>query len=340
MSLDWSNLSFQYMQTDCFVVADYDGEKWGELRLETNPVMDIHIAASALHYGQECFEGIKCFRTKSGEVAIFRPDENARRMIYSADRICMVAPPEELFLAACDMAVKNNANFVPPYGTGASLYIRPLLIGTEPTVGVKASKTYRFIVLVTPVGPYYKNGFSKTVEAFAINQFDRAAPLGTGTAKVGGNYAAALIAGKVAKEAGFAIEMYTDAKEHKYVDEFGTSNFIGITKDGKYKTPSSSAILGSITNKSLQQLAADMGLEVVVEPIAVDSLEEQFAEVGACGTAAVITPIGAVHADGKVYRFNNGEVGETLTKLYNELQGIQYGDIEDRHGWLRIVEGV
>jgi len=337
--LDWKNLIFAYIQTDCFVVADYDGEKWGKLRLETNPVMDIHIAASSLHYGQECFEGIKCFKTKDGRVAIFRPEENAKRMIYSAERICMAAPPVDMFIEACEMAVKNNKDYIPPYGTGASLYIRPLLIGTEPTVGVRSSSTYRFIVLVTPVGPYYKNGFSEAVKAIAIDQYDRAAPLGTGRAKVGGNYAAALIAGKTAKAAGYSIEMFTDAKEHKYVDEFGTSNFIGITKDGKYKTPSSSSILGSITNKSLQQLAKDMGLEVIAEPIAVDSLN-QFIEVGACGTAAVITPIGSVTSMSNTYIFNDGKVGETLTKLYNELQGIQYGDIEDRHDWLYFIEGI
>jgi branched-chain amino acid aminotransferase len=339
MSLDWGNLTFKYLQTDCFVVSDYDGEKWSEPRLETNPVMDIHIAASCLHYGQECFEGLKTFRTVNGDAMIFRPDENAIRMQYSAERICMVAPPVELFLKCCDMAVRNNADYIPPYGFGSSLYIRPLLIGTEATVGVKASDTYRFIVIVTPVGPYYKNGFTQTVEAIAINQFDRAAPLGTGKAKVGGNYAAGLIAGKAAREAGCQIEMYTDAVEHKYIDEFGTSNFIGITKDGKYKTPVSSSILGSITNKSLQQLAKDMGMEVIAEPIAVDTLD-QFMEVGACGTAAVITPIGAVHAGDKVYRFNDGKVGEILTKLYNELQGIQYGLVEDRHNWLYKVEGV
>ncbi|HEX2950898.1 MAG TPA: branched-chain amino acid aminotransferase [Armatimonadota bacterium] len=337
MNLDWKNLSFQYMPTNGFVQVDYANGEWGTPEIKTDPFIPLHIAASCLHYGQACFEGAKAFRTRSGDIVLFRPDENARRIAFSADRICMQAPPEELFMEACQMVIRANAEFVPPYGTGASLYVRPLLIGTEPTVGIKASDSYTFIILVTPVGPYYKDGFSP-VDAVVIEGYDRAAPHGTGQAKVGGNYAASLKPGYMAKKLGYPVELFTDPRENKYVDEFGTSNFIGITHNGEYKTPSSSSILASITNKSLQVLAEDMGLKIVREPIALDSLD-QFAEVGACGTAAVITPISAVHYREKVFRFGKpDEAGPTLTKLFHDLQGIQYGEIADRHNWLMRID--
>lgn len=337
MSLDWKNLSFQYQPTNGFVQVDYCDGAWGTPVVKTDPYIPLHIAASCLHYGQECFEGMKAFRTRDGRVVLFRPEENARRLAFSADRICMVAPPEDLFIEACKMAVQANPEFVPPYGTGASMYVRPLLIGTEPTVGINASATYTFIVLVTPVGPYYKNGFAP-VEAVVIEGYDRAAPHGTGQAKVGGNYAASLKPGKMAKQLGYPVELFTDPRENKYVDEFGTSNFIGITTNKEFKTPSSSSILGSITNDSLQTLARDMGFTVIKEPIALEDLG-QFSEVGACGTAAVITPIAAVHYREQVFHFGSAtEAGPTLTKLFQDLQGIQYGDIPDRHHWLTEVE--
>ncbi len=337
MSLNWSQLGFAYLPTNGYVQADYANGAWGPLQVKTDPYVSMHIAANCLHYGQACFEGQKAFTTRDGAVVIFRPEENARRLARSADRLCMAAPPEALFLDACIQAVKLNREFVPPYGSGASLYLRPLLVGTEPTVGIKPSTTYTFIVLVTPVGPYYKDGF-KPVEAVVIDEYDRAAPLGTGRAKCAGNYAASLRPDKVAHEKGFPIVLFLDAREHKYVDEFGTSNFIGITPDGVYKTPDSSSILQSITNKSLQALAADLGLTVVRAPIAIDTLS-QFAEVGSCGTASVITPIHAVHYRDTVVHFGEKDrAGAVLTQLYQELQGIQYGDIADRHNWLTVVE--
>jgi branched-chain amino acid aminotransferase len=245
----------------------------------------------------------------------------------------MEAPSEELFIAACKLAVEKNIDFVPPHGTGASLYLRPLLIGTEPTVGIKPSDTYSFIVLVTPVGPYYKSGFNP-VEALVMREYDRAAPNGTGRAKTAGNYAASLLPGLIGKKKGFPIILFADPKEGKYVDEFGTSNFIGITPAGEYKTPESGSILQSITNESLQVLAEESGLKVMRGPIALDDLG-QFAEVGACGTAAVITPVQAVHDGDRVTRFGEkGVAGATLTRLYKTLQGIQYGEIPDAHGWL------
>lgn len=335
-NLDWKNLGFQYLPTHGFVQADFADGKWGPLKLKTEPYISMHIAANCLHYGQACFEGLKAFRTRAGRIALFRPERNGERLRLSADRICMEAPTVEMFVEACRMATEINREFVPPHGTGASLYLRPFLIGTEPTVGIKASSTYSFIVLVTPVGPYYKDGFSP-VEALVMEEYDRAAPNGTGRAKMAGNYAASLKPGQEAKKKGYPIVLFADPREHKYVDEFGTSNFIGITAAREYKTPESPSILQSITNESLQVLAQDMDLKVVRAPIALDSLE-QFSEVGACGTAAVITPIHAIqYRDRKLTFGRPDKAGETLTRLYETLQGIQYGEIEDKHQWLRNI---
>jgi branched-chain amino acid aminotransferase len=296
----------------------------------------MHIAANCLHYGQAVFEGLKAFNTKDGRTVLFRPERNGDRLARSAARLCMEAPDEALFVEACRKAVALNKDYVPPYGTGASMYLRPLLIGTEPTIGIKPSATYSFIVMVTPVGPYYKDGF-RPVPAMVTQDYDRAAPKGTGQAKMAGNYAASLKPGLEAKKKGYPIVLFSDPKENRYVDEFGTSNFIGITAAGEYKTPDSPSILESITNESLQVLAKDMGLKVVRGPIALDSLG-QFTEVGACGTAAVITPVGSVQHGEKKYTFGNpDQAGETLTRLYKTLQGIQYGEIPDKHGWLTAV---
>ena len=327
--LDWKNLSFQYLPTHGFVQCDFAESKWGALRIERNPYLSMHIAANCLHYGQACFEGLKAFTGKDGKTAMFRPDRNAERLRLSADRICMEAPPADLFVEACRMAVDHNRDFLPPYGTGASLYIRPLLIGTEPTIGIKASSTYSFLVMVTPVGPYYKDGFHP-VEALVMEDYDRAAPKGTGRSKMAGNYAASLRPGLEAKKKGYPIVLFADPKENKYADEFGTSNFIGITDVGEYKTPDSPSILQSITNESLQVLAEEMGLKVSREPILLDRLD-QFIEVGACGTAAVITPIKAIQYRDRKFTF---ERLETLTRLYRALQSVQYGENEDKYGWL------
>ncbi len=331
--LDWKNLGFAFLPTHAFVQLDYADGKWGALELKKDPYISLHIAANCLHYGQACFEGLKAFRTRAGEVVLFRPDANAKRLALSAERICMEAPSQDLFMEACREAVRANLDFVPPYGTGASLYIRPLLIGTEPMVGIRQSSTYSFIVLVTPVGPYYKDGFHP-VEAMVVEEYDRAAPLGTGMAKMAGNYAASLKPGAIAKAKGYPIVLFADAREKKYVDEFGTSNFMGITSEGTYKTPDSTSILQSITNESLQVLAREMGLKVVREPIELAKLG-QFTEVGACGTAAVITPIHAVQFRDRRFVFGEkAQAGATLTRLYQGLQAIQYGEAEDSHGWL------
>lgn len=333
IDLDWKNLGFAYLPTHGSVQSDFADGKWGPLTVKKDPYIPMHIAANCLHYGQACFEGLKAFTTKSGRKVLFRPDKNAERMQMSADRICMEAPSTELFVEACRMAANLNADYIPPHGTGASLYLRPLLIGTEPTIGVRASSTFSFIVLVTPVGPYYKDGFSP-VEAIVLEDYDRAAPKGTGRAKMAGNYAASLKPGMEAKKLGYPIVLFSDPKENRYVDEFGTSNFLGITADGYYKTPESGSILQSVTNESLMVLAKDMGLRVSREPIALESLG-QFTEVGACGTAAVITPVYSIQYRDRKFTFGaKDRAGTTLTSLFQALQGIQYGEVPDRHGWL------
>jgi branched-chain amino acid aminotransferase len=335
-SLDWKNLGFAFLPTNGHVQSDFKDGKWGPLEFKTDPYLPMHVAANCLHYGQAVFEGLKAFTTKDGKAVLFRPERNAERMRASADRLCMEAPSQDAFVQACRMAVDKNREFLPPYGTGASMYLRPLLIGTEPTVGIKPSSTYSFIVLVTPVGPYYKDGFSP-VEAIVTEDYDRAAPKGTGRAKCAGNYAASLKPGIVAKKMGYPIVLFTDPRENLYVDEFGTSNFIGITPDGQYKTPESPSILESITNEALQVLAKDIGLKVVRGPIRLSGLD-QFREVGACGTAAVITPVHSVQYRDRKFTFGEkGKAGETLTRLYKGLQAVQYGEAPDKFGWLTPV---
>ncbi len=331
--IEWENLGFAYRDTGAYVTAAYRDGAWEAIKTEHNPYFNIHVAATALHYGQSCFEGLKAFRQKNGRTAVFRPDENAKRMIVSARRIAMEPPDEELFVEAVTQAIRLNSEYVPPYGTGASLYVRPLLIGTSPHVGLHASEDYLFIVLAMPVGPYYKDGFFP-VKAMVQENYDRAAPLGVGNVKVAGNYAAGLIGDMAGKKKGYPICLYLDSKTHRFVDEFGTSNFFGITADGRYITPASSSILPSITNKSMQVIARDFGLSVEQRPIELDELES-FIEVGACGTAAVITPVYSITHGDTEYTFGAPDMaGEMLTRLYREIQGIQYGEIEDRHEWM------
>jgi len=333
MELDWKNLGFNYLPTNVFVQSDYAEGKWSAPDIKKDPRLSLHIAANCLHYGQACFEGLKAFRTKDDRIVMFRPDRGARRLTASAKRLCMQAPPENLFIEVCKMAIRENLDFLPPYGTGASLYIRPLLIGTQPIIGVAPSETYTFLVFVTPVGPYYKDGFFP-VNVLVVDDYDRAAAQGTGQAKIAGNYAASLLPGLQAKKQGYSIALYTDPVEHKFIDELGTSNFFGITSGGEYKTPDSPSILKSITNESLQVLAQEYGFKVIKGPIALEELD-QFIEVGACGTAAVITPIYSITRGEKQWTFGTpNEAGKTLKKLYEHLQGVQYGEREDKYGWL------
>jgi branched-chain amino acid aminotransferase len=334
--LDWSNLGFEYMQTAAYIRADFKDGHWGEPTVCTDPMFSIHVAAVCLHYGQACFEGLKAFRRKDGSVALFRPGENAERMISTAKRIMMEPPPYEIFIEAVKKTVALNMDYVPPYGTGASFYVRPLLIGTSPRIGVGPSEGYSLFSLGMPVGPYYKNGFFP-VKAYVQESYDRAAPMGVGNVKVAGNYAAGLYGDYEGKHKGYPICLYLDSARHRYIDEFGTSNFLGITKDGRYVTPESASILPSITNKSLQKIAEGMGLKVERRKIDIKELKK-FKEVGACGTAAVITPVYSVTHGDKVYTFGKeNEAGETLTKLFKEIQGVQYGEIEDKYGWMLTV---
>ena len=336
--LDWGNLSFGYIPTDYNVRCYYRNGQWGEIEVSSSETINIHIAATALHYGQEIFEGLKAFRGKDGKVRIFRLEENAKRIIESAKGIKMQPIPVELFTEMVKKVVKLNERFVPPYGSGASLYIRPLEIGTSAQVGVKPSQEYLFLILVTPVGPYFKEGIRPT-NICIMREFDRVAPKGTGRWKVGGNYAASLDAGERAHSMGYSAVLYLDPKEKKYLDECGPANFFAI-KDGKYITPASESILPSITNMTLQQLAQDMGLEVERRHITLEELEE-IQEAAACGTAAVASPIAEIDDidTGKKYVIaKDGNPGPVTTALYNKLRAIQLGEEEDVHGWNTIVE--
>ena len=335
-NIDWKNLPFGYMKTDYNVRCYYKNGKWGELETSSSEYIMLHMAATCLHYGQEIFEGLKAYRGKDGRIRLFRCRDNAQRTINSAAYIQMAAPPVELFVEAVKKAVKLNEHFVPPYESGATLYVRPLLLGSGAQVGVKPADEYLFMVFVTPVGPYFKTGF-KPVDVMITRKSDRAAPLGTGHVKCGGNYAASLPAGIEALQMGYTTCLYLDAKEKKYIDECGPANFFGI-KDNKYITPDSSSILPSITNRSLRTLAQDMGLKIECRPVEVSELDT-FEEAGACGTAAVITPIGKVFdpQTNKIYEYGS-EAGPVSTKLYNQLRAIQYGDATDTHNWIEFVE--
>ncbi len=338
LNIDWSSLSFGYMATDYNIRCYYRDGAWGEWEVSSSDTISIPIAATCLHYGQESFEGLKAFRCKDGKIRIFRPEENAYRMQDTSRGIVMPEMPTEKFLEAVEKVVKLNERFVPPYGSGASLYLRPLMLGLGQQVGVKPASEYLFMIFVTPVGPYFKEGFKPTNMAI-MRGFDRAAPLGTGTYKVGGNYAASLRSGMLAHEKGYSAVIYLDAKEKKYIDECGPANFFGI-KNNTYITPESTSILPSITNKSLMQIAADMGLNVERRPINVEELSEMD-EAGACGTAAVISPIARVDdLDlGISYQISkDGKAGEISTKLYNKLRAIQMGEEEDIHSWNMVIE--
>ncbi|MCD6332863.1 MAG: branched-chain amino acid aminotransferase [Bacteroidales bacterium] len=337
-NIDWKSLPFGYMKTDYNVRCYYRDGQWGELEISSSEYLNLHMAATGLHYGQEAFEGMKAFRGKDDKIRLFRWRDNALRMIQSARGILMAEVPEELFYRAITTAVRLNKKYVPPYGTGASLYIRPLLFGSGAEVGVKPASEYTFVVFVTPVGPYFKEGF-KPVDMMITRKHDRAAPQGTGHLKVGGNYAASLQALKEAHEGGFASSLFLDAHEKKYIDEAGPANFFGI-KNNTYITPDSHSILPSITNKSLQQIARDKGLKIELRHIPVEELDT-FEEAGACGTAAVISPIRSITDEetGKKYSYGTQDQPGPVSKdLYETLVGIQTGDLADPYGWVELVD--
>jgi branched-chain amino acid aminotransferase len=337
-NIEWGALPFGYYRTDYNVRCYWRNGHWGELEVSSSEYVNLHIAATCLHYGQEAFEGMKAFRGKDGKIRIFRWQENAARFRNSARGIMMAEVPDELFEKAIMKALEMNIKFVPPYGTGAALYFRPLLIGSGPQVGVKPADEYLFIVFVGPVGPYFKEGFNPVCVQL-LRDFDRAAPLGTGHIKVGGNYAASLYPADRAKKEGCSTVLFLDAKEKKYIDEAGPANFFGINNN-TYITPKSHTILPSITNKSLQVLAEELGLKVEVRQVPIEELEE-FEEVGACGTAAIISPIKRIYdrETGKVFDYcKDGKAGPISTMLYNKLRAIQYGEEPDVHGWCTVIE--
>ncbi|MDD3107897.1 MAG: branched-chain amino acid aminotransferase [Alistipes sp.] len=336
MELDWKNLAFGYLKTDYNIRSYFRNGAWTKPELTTDETVTMHMAATCLHYGQEAFEGQKAFRGADGVIRIFRPDENAKRMRASADYLKMAMPPIDMFIDMMKQVVRANERFVPPYGTGASLYIRPVLFGTGAQVGVKPASEYLLIMFVTPVGPYYKEGFNP-IKVIVDRDHDRAAPLGTGHIKAGGNYAASLTSAVIGHEKGYPSVLYLDAREKKYIDECGAANFFAI-RNGHYITPKSHSVLPSITNMSLQTLAKEMGLTVECRPVAFDELDS-FEEAGSCGTAAVISPVGSIYdpENDHTYVFNNGKSGAYCTKLYHRLRAIQYAEEPDTYGWMESI---
>lgn len=334
--VDWNKLGFDYVKTDVNIRYEYKGGEWSEMEITEDEYIKMHISTTCLHYGLECFEGLKAFMGADGKVRIFRMDENAKRMQASARKLCLPVPTVDMFEKACYECVKRNIDYVPPYGSGASLYLRPLLIGSKIGLGVKQSPEAMFIVFCSPVGAYFKDGM-KPIKVVIDRMQDRAAPRGTGDIKAGGNYASSILSGEKAHTLGYSNVMYLDAVHHKYIEECGAANFFGI-KDNTYVTPKSPSILPSITNKSLRQLALHLGMNVEERPVAVDELAE-FEEAGACGTAAVISPIASIYdLDYDKSIHYSEEVGPVSLKLYNMLQDIQYGRAEDIFGWTKIVE--
>ncbi len=336
-NFDWSKLPFGYQKADYNVRCYFRDGNWGELEISSSEYINMHISATALHYGQQAFEGMKAYRGKDGKIRLFRWEENFKRMERSAHGIMMAPITKDIFKEAITKAVLMNERYVPPHGTGAALYIRPLLIGSGAEIGVKPAKEFLFMVFVTPVGPYFKEGFNP-VKIAIVRDSDRAAPLGTGNIKVGGNYASSLTGIIKAQQAGYSSPMYLDSVHKKYIDEIGAANFFGI-KNNTYVTPKSSSILSSITNMSIMQLAEDIGLTVERRQVEIDELDT-FDEVGACGTAAIISPIGEVYDidENKKYEFcKDGKVGPISTKIYNKLVDIQYGDEPDFHNWIEII---
>ncbi len=336
-NIDWSALEgFGYRKCGRNIRAEFKNGQWGELQLTDSEYIPLHMSAPSLHYGTQAFEGLKAFRGADGKVRLFRPYENAKRMASSARQLCMAEVPEELFVKAVIEVVKDNIDFVPPYGMGASLYIRPLLIGTDAVLGVKPGHEYMFCVFVSPVGSYFKDKLAP-MNIIIDKDHDRAAPHGTGHVKCGGNYAASIYSGMKAHTSGYSDVLYVDAVERKYIEECGAANFFGI-KEGTYVTPKSRSILPSITNMSLRQIAEDMGLKIEQRPISLDELSS-FDECGACGTAAVISPIGDIYDPETGEHVTYGsEVGKYSHAMYDKLQDIQYGRCEDTHGWTVIVE--
>jgi len=337
LNIDWENLGFSYIKTDYRFISYWKDGKWDDGELTTDNKVHISEGSPVLHYGQSCFEGMKAYRTKDGSINLFRPEENAKRMIQSCQRLLMPEYPVEKFVEAAKAVVKANEKWVPPYNTGSTLYLRPYLMGVGDNIGVSPANEYIFSIFVMPVGPYFKGGLTPT--DFIVSDYDRAAPHGTGAAKVGGNYASSLLPGKEAHDRNFSDCIYLDPATHTKIEEVGSANFFGITKDNRFVTPKSPSILPSITKYSLLYLAEHhLGMEVEEGDVFIDKLDE-FSEAGACGTAAVISPIGGIQYGDNFHVFNSEtEVGPVTRKLYEELTGIQFGDLEAPEGWIVKVD--
>jgi len=335
--LDWKNLGFSYIKTDYRFIARWKDGKWDNGELTTDSTLHIHEGSTALHYGQQCFEGLKAYRCKDGSINLFRPDQNAKRMQNTCDRLLMPQVPTELFIRACKEVVKANEKWVAPYGTGATLYLRPFVIGVGENIGVRPAPEYLFCVFCCPVGAYFKGGMKPS--NFLVTDYDRAAPHGTGGVKVGGNYAASLLPHELAAKRQFADAIYLDPKTHTKIEEVGAANFFGITRDNKFITPRSDSILPSITKYSLLHLAKErLGMETIEGDVYINELDK-FAEAGACGTAAVISPIGGIqYGDDFHVFYSETEVGPITKRLYEELTGIQFGDVEAPEGWIVKVD--
>ncbi len=336
-NIDWSNLGFGYYKTEKRFVSNFKDGKWDEGALTSDENVVINESAGVLQYAQTCFEGMKAYTTVDGNVVVFRPDMNAKRMYETAQRLEMAPYPEDKFIEAIEQVVKANLKYVPPYGTGASLYIRPYLFGSSAVMGVKPAQEYQFRVFVSPVGPYFKGG-AKPI-TLKVSDFDRAAPNGTGHVKAGLNYAMSLHAIVTAHNEGYDENLYPDALTRTKVEETGGANFFFVTKDNKVVTPKSNTILPSITRRSLMYVAKEyLGLETEERDVYLTELSE-FAECGLCGTAAVISPVGKIVDHGKEICFPSGmqEMGPISRKLYETLTGIQYGKIKAPDGWIKTI---
>lgn len=334
---EYKNLGFVVRETNANYISYYKNGAWDEGQMRDEDTITISAFSTALHYGQEAFEGLKAYRRKDGRIQLFRPTENAKRLQRSCERLLMPKVSIDKFIDACEQVVKANQDLVPPHGTGATLYIRPYIIGVGKNLGVRPAPEYIFGVICSPVGSYFKGGLAPN--NFIITHYDRAAPNGTGQAKAGGNYAASLLPHELAKKQGYADCIYLDPLTHTKIDEVGAANFFGITKDNRFVTPKSSSILPSITKYSLMYIAEKyLGMVVEEGDVYVDQLDI-FKEAGACGTAAVISPIGRIdYNDQKHVFYSETEVGPVTKKLYDTLTGIQYGDIEGPDGWIHIIK--
>ena len=337
-NIDWANLGFGYQKTDMRYVSNFKDGAWDDGVMTADDTVVISECAGVLQYAQTCFEGLKAYTTEDGHIVTFRPDLNAKRMADSAKRLQMPVFPEERFIEAVEKVVAANEAFVPPYGSGATLYIRPYMFGSNPVIGVKPADEYQFRIFVTPVGPYFKGGVKPLT--LRVCDYDRAAPHGTGHIKAGLNYAMSLYAIVDAHEQGYDENMYLDAATRTKVEETGGANFIFITKDNKLVTPKSDSILPSITRRSLMTVAKDyLGMEVEEREVLIDEVKD-FAECGLCGTAAVISPVGKIVNHGEEICFPSGmtEMGPVTKKLYDTLTGIQMGRIEAPEGWIKVIK--